>query len=871
LARITLVFMSHPGAGELPFVERGEELAALLDSVRGAGAAIVGPAGIGKSRLLAEAAKQLDGDRFRVVHAYGSQSASAIPLGAFAPLVPLDPRPPAGALMRTVIDQLIAQAGDRRLVLAIDDAQLLDDASAAVVEQLVRHRRGAVLLTARQFAGSGPVAGILHADLLSRMELGPLRRERIRPALNGLLGGPPDAGTADRLWQATDGNFLLLVEMLRNALGTGDLAEKDGVWTLHGRPAAGPRLSELMGQRIGRLTGPERAALELLAFGEPLGAALLQRVVPVRVLEELEERGLIRVRQEDRRTTIRLAHPLYSDALRARCPRSRANQRMRELAAAFTEAGARRGDDSMRIASWLLAAGEPAPADLLTHAARQAYAAFDLPLAQQLSREALSGGATAAGSTLVESLLLDLRPAEAEELLTDLWPGLDPAGRWALAYPRIQNLAIGLGRADQAEQLLAELERQATEQGSAERITVLRTVIDFVAARLPAVIERSQAAIAGGLEQQPLRTQLDLSYGSALAVSGRPLTSLEVLDRCARDSQQPWVLPAYELARAWARHFLGDTTPTVAAAEQAAQRWPGWDLGQIGYGSAGAQAYRLQGRVKDAWQLLQPAIPVVRRSAASRLDTLCLAEAAHAAALLGDHKSAAELATEARLRALPAWRVHGLWLEIALPWVAAAGGKHEECVRLGLRAVHRARECSATSLELIALHDLVRFGSAELAADRLAELANWAQGPCPALYAAHAKAAIAADPVALGSVSERFAELGMILHAAEAMAQSAVAFRATGDTRSGQAAAGRAGVLADACQGARTPALAAIETPTLTARERQIARLAAAGLTNQQIAEQLSVSRRTVENHLYSGYVKLGTRNREELAALLAD
>ncbi|WP_163569017.1 response regulator transcription factor [Fodinicola feengrottensis] len=65
--------------------------------------------------------------------------------------------------------------------------------------------------------------------------------------------------------------------------------------------------------------------------------------------------------------------------------------------------------------------------------------------------------------------------------------------------------------------------------------------------------------------------------------------------------------------------------------------------------------------------------------------------------------------------------------------------------------------------------------------------------------------------------------------------------------------------------------MTAVSTPTLTARERQIARLAAAGLTNQQIAEKLSVSRRTVENHLYSGYVKLGTRNREELAALLED
>ncbi|WP_279580713.1 ATP-binding protein [Fodinicola feengrottensis] len=389
-----------------------------------------------------------------------------------------------------------------------------------------------------------------------------------RRARAGLLGGPPDAGTADRFWQATDGNLFLLTEMLRNALSTGDLAEKDGVWTLYGRPAPGPRLAELMAQRIGRLTDHEQTAMELLAFGEPLGAPFLQAAVPVRVLEDLEERGLIRVLQNGRRTTIRLAHPVYSDALRARCPQPRAYQRMRELAAACIATGARRSDDSVRIASWLLAAGEQAPADLLVRAARQAYAAFDLPLTQQLSRAALAAGATTAGSTLVESLLLDLRPAEAEELLTDLWPGLDPAARAALAFPRVQNLAMGLGRADQAQELLADLEKTATDRESVERITVLRTAIDFVAARLPAVVERAgEAAIAAGLERQPLRTQLDVGYASALAVAGRPLSSLAVLDRCAprggTDPQIPWALPAYELARAWAQQFVGNTAPTV--------------------------------------------------------------------------------------------------------------------------------------------------------------------------------------------------------------------------------------------------------------------------------------------------------------------
>ena len=51
----------------------------------------------------------------------------------------------------------------------------------------------------------------------------------------------------------------------------------------------------------------------------------------------------------------------------------------------------------------------------------------------------------------------------------------------------------------------------------------------------------------------------------------------------------------------------------------------------------------------------------------------------------------------------------------------------------------------------------------------------------------------------------------------------------------------------------------------LTAREREIARLAAGGATNRAIAEALVLSTRTVEGHLYRIYGKLGITTREEL------
>ncbi len=55
----------------------------------------------------------------------------------------------------------------------------------------------------------------------------------------------------------------------------------------------------------------------------------------------------------------------------------------------------------------------------------------------------------------------------------------------------------------------------------------------------------------------------------------------------------------------------------------------------------------------------------------------------------------------------------------------------------------------------------------------------------------------------------------------------------------------------------------------LTASERRVARMAAQGLANPEIAQALFITRKTVESHLASGYRKLGIASRAELAKTL--
>ncbi|MEV5880438.1 LuxR C-terminal-related transcriptional regulator [Streptomyces sp. NPDC052101] len=158
--------------------------------------------------------------------------------------------------------------------------------------------------------------------------------------------------------------------------------------------------------------------------------------------------------------------------------------------------------------------------------------------------------------------------------------------------------------------------------------------------------------------------------------------------------------------------------------------------------------------------------------------------------------------------------------------------------------------------DVYARYDAVRLGEPERVAGRL---------PAGSVLARHAEALGRGDGGGLDRAAEDLEERGFLLFAAEAYAQ---ALRAHRDPRAARVSRTRAVALARRCQGARTPALAGLVLGELTARQRQIVTLAAAGLSNREIAERLTLSVRTVGNHLYSAYTRLGTGDRGALPLL---
>ncbi|WP_157247414.1 AAA family ATPase [Nonomuraea typhae] len=880
-----------------PFAGRRQELEHLARLARdptAQGVLIAGPAGVGKSRL---AAKTLDAFRpakVTLLPVTATKAAAAIPNGALADLIPRDHPPHLVNTLRWAGEELLKQARGRVLVLAVDDAHLLDSHSAEVIASLVRGRLARLVATLRTGEPApDSVTGLWRDGHVRRLDVVPFTDADLVAVLTAALGGPPDDATARRLGEITEGNALFLHEVVTAARASGALHPIQGVWKLTGDPPLAPRLADLIHERIGALSASLKAVLEYTAFAEPVGARTLSALCSEEAVLEAEERGLIKVSVERRREVARLGHPLYGEVAREHCPELRRRRRHADLVAALEPTGLRRVEDLVRVTVWRLAAGLGAAPEPLLTACRLAWAAHDYPTAIRLGEAALEAGGDA-GAAVQLATVLDYaqQPDRARAVLDAVPPPADEPGRARLAQAVASNLAWGMDRLGDALDLLATTEPALTDPALRLHLATQRLSLSASAARpadalrlsaslLPGTARpavpgawASRAAGPGAVELGPvLRAQVLSSRALALCYAGRAHEAADLV-REVLSAEAAWRdgIPALvsPLHSTWAMcgYFAGELPVMDAAiasmrAELAGQR--GWSRGEGSLALSRGHAATLRGELGAALLILHS--PANHETAVTVGG--CMGAYAAVQALRGDAPAARETLRAALERNRATWTAFTRWVALTRVWIAAAAGEHEHAVDLALAAAADSRAAGLAAFESVALHDVVRLGAPHSALPRLEELAAVVDGPRVRLAARHARALAAGDPGGLLEVASGFDTLGLRLHAAESAAQAAALLRRTRGEKAARAAATEAWSLAGACQGVDTPALRGLAAPNLTNRELQVAKLTAAGLTHREIAERLGIAIRTAMNHRNQAYWKLGVNSPAELARAL--
>ncbi|MEU1042909.1 LuxR C-terminal-related transcriptional regulator [Streptomyces sp. NPDC005551] len=798
----------------------------------------------------------------------------------------------------------------RRTVVGLDDAHLLPESAAHRLYQLSASGRVALATTARRDAPLPTGMDKLWVERLAeRIEVQPFAGDAIAAIVRRRVGGPVDSGTPERLWDATGGNALLLHELVEHSLAEGSLRRVGDHWRWDGLMAPPPRrLADIVCLGLRDLTPQEQELVNTLAVVGHLEYRLAERLGLARAAEVLDERGVVQIEGAGRRLGIRLALSLTGSVVAGRMSGLTAQRLRLQVAAAIEETGARQEEDVLRIVELRVAAGTvPEPGPLLA-GARTAVRRQDCVLAERLCRLALGdpqgdgpaapggvavphGRMSAAGARLScdelrATLLLGRalsgqgRHEEAEEVFAGAFAG---GAAWhAEGVPRDEVVAAVRDRAGNAAWGLGRIaEATAVMDGVPEEIDALHgfsAVLALLADRPDRAAEMGDKVLPGEEPDSDVVQSLLPPVALAHSELGHPDVALRLMDRHVR-SLDAWHADArlqclVVAARcAFAQGDLRRVADVLDAIGHHATTDD--ELRQLQICVLRARLLRLFGRPAEA-------VPLLRRASALRVrrDWLTtpawvLAQLAGALAEAGRPTEALQALVEAQaaLRSAPGFPLadDSVVLEHAVV-LAHAGDR----AAASSRAWDVARRATARpAAALAALHLAARVSNPARAAARAARLAAGSGSGLMRLQADHVLALAADDGPALESVSAGFRAMGAIVLAAEAAGQAAVAYRKTGRRRASRLArAASTRLLAD-CAGTLPPWVGPEELrragpPTpLTTREREVAALAAGGLSNRDIADCLVVSVRTVENHLYRVYEKLGITARSDLPRAL--
>ncbi|WP_104091177.1 LuxR family transcriptional regulator [Arthrobacter sp. GMC3] len=892
-----------------PYFCRGAELEDILTAIEGEDCRAVFvryDTGLGASSVLRELAVQL-GKRGPVLSVHGTPSLSAVPYGALAPFLhelSLDDVSVRMNVLRGMLSALDRQRsplipGDPATpVIIIDDAHAIDPSTADLLVGLALS--GTVRVVASHLRSKTmphSLPKLWSSGMAESIELYPLTREQGHEFCVAMLGGPVLPAISWYLWSSSGGNVLLLRLLIEEAVTEGRVQVRDGLWVYRRGVAVSNvsrSLGEVVSQQIRGLSAAAETTLHLVALAEPIALETANEIGGADTVRELRDRELVK-EQAAEPGMLRLVNPIYGDVIRHMVTPTQSRVLYERLIERL-DADPASSESLLRRVTWAVDSGLDVSEEQLLQAAIFACKLVQPVVALHLL-ERIRKGPNAfrarvvrarAKYTLAEyqdaAELLDGGFDEATNL-ADLMFGslLGAITRSALGMPvsSIENDAVHLRAAGERLVMVtpadADMIREHVQANSnLLELMVLSQTGDY--RRMPPLID---SILENGAGLQDEEYKLNKSF--ALAMDSERLCAQGFPDQGFKRAMEAF---AIEHSADHDVFFLPEmiifrqlcaalTSGDLSVAGQLLDTFS-VDTGPVvmvfggGATVARGMGFIRQGQLEKALEVMLPGIESLSMNDPQQLLGFCTAMVVYASARVGETKRAADLLDGYLERP-------GLFLVTAHERAFLAAGReyllHDGG---GLAALNdlatAARNEESALLELNALSLAVELGDTS-ALVRLTELAAVVEGPWAAALLRFGQEQLSPTPTkglkaARRSVKERTADLSSMEWYSNTAFDADGFHLQPGDARSARRVP-EAGLSGEPNGSTFMQPAAALAKVKLTRREREITTLAISGHTDREIAQELHLSVRTVEGHLYRCYSKLGISGRDDLPARL--
>jgi DNA-binding CsgD family transcriptional regulator len=878
---------------------------------------IEGEPGIGKTTLWSEAVRRASLNGWQVLSCRPVPSDGGlpyvgltdllrpVPAGAFECLPAPQRRPLEVALLREEAGEgdlepravgtgltalLTTVAAAQPLLLAVDDAQWLDTASARVLAFALRRLEqtrvrlvAAVRIEtpASQRAGLAVIEASLGGPALVRLPVGPLSVASTHYMLRQMVGASFPRPVLVRIHRAAGGNPFYALEIAREVRRVGVPAPGQPLPV----PASHRDLELLRLRRLPRAT--RQVLVEISAMPSAAASDL-----DLAALAPAERAGIVVVRPGGR---VEFGHPLFGSALYSSLPEAERRGVHRRLA--------------QRAAS---------PAERARHLALGA-AGPDEATAAELDRAAAAASARGAADLAAELKELACRltpedqPARLRrsiELAERRYFAGDPGG----ARRELERWPAKLPPGDDRARVLLELGSICSVQGEGEpgRTLQLQALSEARArglrarihARIASEADDCDVAVEHGEAALALLDERDDPQLYSFALHNVALFKLyagrgadhAAIERGMRLQRQAAAWEASTVPAFWARN-LDDLGTARSRFEDLlrAFREQGDEATVSGLLTHLARLEAMTGHIGRARALAEEALDVAGQTEQDLYITMALCVKAHVCVYAGDLAEARALIAEMMRRLLdhPDIILEGMARMVLGAAALTAGDLAEADHQLSRsdeieEATHH-REPATNRFQadhaeaVIGLGDLAR---AERLVRRLEARAQSLPRPWTNAVSARCRGLLNA---ALGDLDAALADFQRALAAHETLdmpselGRTLLALgrlhRRRNERQRAQECLERAAAVFESCGARGWEAVTATELSRARARrgrgteltptERQVCELAMAGLRNSEIAARLFLSVKTVEANLSHAYRKLGVRSRTELSAQL--